>query len=209
MLQVRSGTMLVFNWHPRDGSPYSTLISHPYLKRKRLPSAGSVRITPVFNGWHDDWLINAMYVDLSGAIWNLEGINSQGDKRPLKGGLRKGTFGFSNFGMPDASRIIIAEGFATALAIGISLDCCVVFTTGAANLRLVAEFWRKKSERARISIAADNDATGVGKRAAEEAASAVGGWRVMPTIPGERAGLDWCDVYTRYGPEELRRHWNG
>ncbi|GBE46860.1 DNA primase TraC [bacterium BMS3Bbin12] len=135
---------------------------------------------------------------LDARLWNLQKIAPDGSKRFLPGGRVKGLY--FGIGRPSGA-LVIAEGFATAASIREATDHAVAVTFSASNLRLVAETLRHKlGDAVRIIVAGDNDKSGAGQRAAEDAARAVGGAVAIP----ETVGSDWNDVAKAKGPEAVR-----
>lgn len=179
---------------------------HPYLARKNLPPL-DLKETPNVNGWRERWLICPLYSEPLERIRNLECINSVGDKRPIKGALRRAVYGFAGPGMPTDS-VVICEGWATAAALHVCLDMPVVFAAGKGNLVAVAELWRKGLPSANIIIAADDDVNNAGLEEAKKAAHATDGWIKKPNFGRlKRNRSDWCDVYTDFGAEFVRQGW--
>lgn len=173
---------------------------HPYLARKRLPAFDLGEVDAI-NGWPGRWLISPAYG--SGMrCRNLEAINQDGTKRPIRGAQRKGLFGLVGPGMPT-SHIIIGEGWATCAALAVALEQCIVVSFGAGNLKATALLWRSMLRSASIVIAADNDVNEAGQREAIAAAEAIGSATIkMPARPG-----DWCDLHTKYGADIVRGAW--
>lgn len=196
--QTRAGVVAQKTW---DCSRPAA--EHPYLARKNLPPLELHR-TDAINGWRDDWLICPLFtLDPMERMVNLECINSNGDKRPIKGALRSGVFGYVGPGIPlDA--VIICEGWATAAALHVSLNLPIIFAAGKGNLVAVSEAWRSVRGDADVFIAADDDEPGMAE--ARKAAEAVGAWTKKPNF-GLMRGGDWCDVYTQWGADVVREGW--
>ena len=187
----------------RGGESLHSGKTHPYLARKKLPAL-ELRRTDVINGWREDWLICPLYtLKPMQRIVNLECINSKGDKRPIKGALRSGVFGYVGPGVP-LDDVIICEGWATAAALHVSLNVPIIYAAGKGNLVPVAQAWRAARRDAGIFIAADDDEPGMAE--AKKAAAAVGAWIKKPNF-GLMDGNDWCDVYTRWGVDVVREGW--
>jgi putative DNA primase/helicase len=121
-------------------------------------------------------------------IVNLQSILADGSKKFMYGAEIKGCFGSVGRGMID--KFYIAEGWATACSVSdhFKAPCFVAFSAG--NLKPVAINLRAIYPDANIIIAADNDLSGVGEKAAIEAARAVGGSYIIPEEPG----TDFNDV---------------
>ncbi|MDR5784641.1 toprim domain-containing protein [Caballeronia sp. LZ065] len=147
--------------------------SHPYLTRKGVAACG-LRIDV------DGLLLVPMY-DAAGALWNLQRIDTTGQKRFLTNGRAKGTF-YRIDGSP--ARVILCEGFATGATIHQATGATVLVCFSAGNLRTVA------ADLARVDsvtceVAADNDAS----RTGQEAAEATG----LPYLMPPTVGHDWND----------------
>jgi putative DNA primase/helicase len=150
---------------------------HPYLMDKgiRLDDHSNVRVSegvlliPIFNGKME--------------IVNIQSIISDGSKKFMYGAEIKGCFGHVGRGMIDT--FYIAEGWATAWSVCnyFKEHCFVAFSAG--NLKPVALNLRAFYPKATIIIAADNDLSGVGEKAAFEASRAVGGSYIIPAELGD------------------------
>ena len=165
---------------------------HPYLVRKRVKPHG-LRV-------HRGALVVPMR-DAAGALHSLQFIGAEGDKRFLSGGRVAACY----YGLGRAPRsgeqLIVGEGFATAASISESTGGAVVVAFNAGNLEPVARALRGKYPEARIVIAADNDESGTGQRAAQAAARAVGA--IVATPP--TAGDDFNDVHRELGAASVCR----
>lgn len=141
-------------------------------------------------------------VDESGAVVAGQTITAQGEKRLLKGSVKRGAFHIIQpLDFPET--VILGEGLATALTCHlIQPDALTVAAIDAGNLLPIAEVMRRKYPQARIVIAADNDyhtdKANTGELAAIKAAQAVSGWVTMP--PGEHKA-DWNDYLQQNGLE--------
>lgn len=155
--------------------------SHLYLAKKCIKPHG-VRI-------RGNQLVIPM-CDQSDRIVSLQFIQPDGSKRFLSGGQKKGCFfEIGNFSDP----LLICEGFATGASLHEELGKYVVVAFDAGNLRRVAEIMQARHPKTKIIIAGDNDLSGVGQKAANEAAASVGGLVLIP----DQAGCDWNDVVMR------------
>jgi phage/plasmid primase-like uncharacterized protein/KaiC/GvpD/RAD55 family RecA-like ATPase len=147
---------------------------HPYLKRKRIGAHGA-RITG------DGRLIVPLYDD-SGELASLQYIDHEGGKLYHPGGQTGGKFWMIGT-MDDAGALYLAEGFATAATVHeiTGRPCAVAYS--ASNLVPVAGHLRERYGLAQdLVIVADNDASGVGQRYAEQACAKHGARFVMPPI---------------------------
>lgn len=195
------------NARPCDG--------HPYLDRKRVAADG-VRVQFAHamecrgqfcvEGQSLRGLLLLVPVrDMDRRLWSLQAIDAEGRKSFLRGGRARGLFHVVGgeklrpvVGQEAifAGTVAIAEGYATARSV-VDIDgwpCVVAFNAG--NLAPVARSVRAKFPRARLMICGDNDFSGVGQRAAEDAAEAVGGWWAVPPFSLEEAArgcTDWND----------------
>lgn len=188
---------------------------HPYLDRKRVaPDGVRVQFSHAMEcrgqfcaeGEPLRGLLLLVPVrDMDRRLWSLQAIDTDGRKSFMRGGRARGLFHVVGgeklrpvVGQEAifAGTVAIAEGYATARSV-VDIDgwpCVVAFNAG--NLAPVARSVRAKFPRARLMICGDNDRSGVGQRAAEDAAEAVGGWWAVPPFgPEETArGLtDWND----------------
>lgn len=157
--------------------------SHNYLTKKHI-QPHSARIL-------DNDLIIALWNEKR-EISTLQFINANGDKRFLAGGKKAGCFAV--IGKHDAphDKILICEGFATGASLRDDTGHFVICAMDANNLENVARVIRRLFNSASIVICGDNDASGVGQKAAKNAAIVCGGAYLMPPIEG----MDWNDYLT-------------
>ncbi|MDD5460332.1 MAG: toprim domain-containing protein [Methylococcales bacterium] len=154
---------------------------HPYLIRKRIDphgaklGRGNTLIIPQYNA--------------AGELVNLQFISEDGGKRFLSGGQKKGCF--LTLG-EVTEKILIAEGFATGASLFEDSGHHTVIAFDKGNLEPVAKVIRQLHPNAQIIICGDNDLSGVGQKAAREAALACGGKYILPPIEG----MDWNDYLT-------------
>ena len=148
---------------------------HPYLKRKGIDVHGA-RVTG------DGRLVVPLY-DEDGEISSLQYIDATGKKLYHSGGATGSRYWM--LGELDKT-LYIAEGFATAATIREATNRAVVVAYSASNLVPVTEIMRRKYGATQdIVIVADNDASGVGLRYAEQASAKYGARIVMPPIQGD------------------------
>jgi phage/plasmid primase-like uncharacterized protein len=148
---------------------------HPYLARKGIGAHGA-RVTG------DGRLVVPLY-DSDGKISSLQYIAADGQKLYHPGGQTGGCF-WSIGALESAPRIYIAEGFATAATIHEVTGCPVVIAYSASNLVPVTGSIRCRFESAKVVIVADNDASGVGQRYAEQASAKYGATVIVPPMLG-------------------------
>ncbi len=96
--------------------------------------------------------------DITGKITGGQLISPDGDKSLLPGSQLSGAF-IALAGIPPESpeQVIITEGYATALTVGLLAEGWIVAAVAATNLLKVAEQVRKRWPEARIVLAGDND----------------------------------------------------
>jgi putative DNA primase/helicase len=163
------------------------MLDHPYLCRKQVKAHGIRQSRGA--------LVIPM-CDVSGAIYSVQFIHPNGNKRFLSGGRIKGCF--LMIGTPGPV-ICIAEGYATAASIHEVTGHPVAVAFNCGNLKSVALALRKKYPYARITICADNDdhtPGNPGLTKAREAAQACDGHLAVPPIVGDfndfiTGGVTW------------------
>lgn len=155
---------------------------HPYLQRKGIGVHGA-RVTG------DGRLVVPLYGQ-DGQLSTLQYIAHDGTKLYHPGGQTGGKFWM--IGTTDEpGSIYIAEGFATAATIHEATHRPVVVAYSASNLVPVTGSMREMYGQAQdIVIVADNDASGVGQRYAEQASAKHGARMVMPPILGDANDYD-------------------
>lgn len=149
---------------------------HPYLQRKGVKANGA-RVTG------DGRLVVPLY-NAEGSLTSLQYIAPDGGKLYHAGGQTGGCFWMVGT-MDEPGPLYIAEGFATAATIYETTHrpCAVAYS--ASNLPAVAGTFRAKYGAAQdLVVVADNDASGVGQRYAEQA-SAHGARVILPPIQGD------------------------
>ena len=150
---------------------------HPYLKRKGIGVNGA-RITG------DGRLVVPLF-DKDGTLSSLQYIDSNGIKLYHPGGATGSKFWMIGT-MDEPGTLYGAEGFATAATIHETTNRPCVVAYSASNLvpvtGILRELYGKDQD---IVIVADNDASGVGHRYAEQACAKHGAHMVMPPIPGD------------------------
>jgi putative DNA primase/helicase len=162
---------------------------HPYLKRKGVESHG----VKVLN----DILLVPMR-DVTGKIWNVERIDSEGNKKGLSGGRRTGLY-FTFGTIKD--EVLICEGFSTGASIHEATGKPVAASFNAGNLPHVAQALRNQNVGLDIVICGDDDRQNEinsGREKAEQAAKSVGGRVVFPKFKGD-AGSDFNDMAAESG----------
>lgn len=145
--------------------------AHPYLMRKGIQPNGA-RVTG------DGRLVVPLY-NAEGALSSLQYIDADGGKLYHSGAQTSGCFWMVGT-MDEPGVVYVAEGFATAATIheATNRPCAVAYS--ASNLPAVVA-----TLGADVTIVADNDASGVGQRYADQAAAKYGCRVIVPPIPGD------------------------
>ena len=147
---------------------------HPYLKKKFIQAHGA-RATG------DGRLIVPLF-DVAGNLSSLQYIGEE--KRYHPGAVTRGCSW--TLGDLDGGTIFVAEGFATAATIREVSNRPVVIAYSANNLpEVVRQLRERHGAQQDIVIVADNDASGVGRNKADEAAAKHGARIVMPPDLGD------------------------
>jgi phage/plasmid primase-like uncharacterized protein/KaiC/GvpD/RAD55 family RecA-like ATPase len=149
---------------------------HPYLQRKGIQPHGA-RITG------DGRLMVPLYNE-DGELSSIQYIAADGDKKYHPGGATGSMFWLVG-SMDDATKLYIAEGFATAATIAevTGQPCAVAYS--ASNLVPVTGILKEGHPTMDICIVADHDASGVGQRYAEQASAKFGVRMTTPPILGD------------------------
>ena len=149
---------------------------HPYLRRKGIQVHGA-RVAG------DGRLMVPLYTP-DGELSSLQYIAEDGGKLYHPGGMTRGCLWM--IGVDDSpGTIYVAEGFATAATIHQVTQRPVLVAYSASNLVPVVASWRERAPHQDIVIVADNDASGVGERYAEQAAARSGARVIVPPAPGD------------------------
>ena len=169
-------------------------LAHGYLVAKSLApfgirQSGAALLVPM--------------LDPAFALWNVQRIAPNGDKRFLPGGRIDGLFWSHAMhladGRPSPGPLVIGEGFATVAAIHEATGHAVAAAMSARNLEPVARAMRGLFPARQIIIAADDDchlADNMGLRLARKAAESIGGLMTIPR-PETHAcasGVDFADL---------------
>ena len=163
--------------HSRPADPrHPYLISHYLatfnLRQHRHPAYGDCLVVPLFN---EQW-----------QLMNLEFINPDGLKRPIKGALKKGLF--YQFGSQTWT-LYICESWSTGAAIHLGKPCspCVMSAMGRTNLDAVTAIALRLYPDSDVVIAADNDSPGI-----KDAVSVASKYNLKIVLPSGE-GQDFCD----------------
>ena len=161
---------------------------HPYLKKKGVEAFG-------LRQERGSLLVPCVR---DGLLRTLQYIASDGQKRFMKGGNKRG--GYHAIGSPPITCVVLAEGYATGASAHMATGLPVVIAFDAGNLLPVALAIRARFPAVRMIMGADNDASGRGLEAATEAASAVAGRVVTPPSLGD----DFNDMAAADGLSAVR-----
>lgn len=174
-----------------------------YLTRKGFPALECLTLTAVHKTGGVTFRAGDVVVPLydnTGALVNLQLINSEGLKRTLKGGQVKGTCHVIEGKKQAGKRLWIAEGYATALTVHHLTGETVMVALSSVNLLSLASLARQKHPACQIVLAADRDLNGNGQSKAAAAADACEGIVALPPVFG-----DWNDAFMQKGEEATRK----
>ncbi|WP_163371105.1 toprim domain-containing protein [Endozoicomonas acroporae] len=158
--------------------------NHPYLISHKLPPFNLREIQhPVYG-----WCLLVPLINEHGQLRNLERINPEGMKRPVKGAQKQGLF--YQFG-GDSWTKYICEGWATGAAIHLNKPCrpSVLCAMSAGNMKNVTTIARLKYPESDIVIAADHDPAGI-----QKAFLIAQSFNLKVVVP-DQAGADFCDLH--------------
>ncbi|MDD7817725.1 primase-like DNA-binding domain-containing protein [Citrobacter freundii complex sp. 2022EL-00793] len=174
-----------------------------YLTRKGFPALECLTLTAMHKTGGVTFRAGDVVVPLSddtGALVNLQLINSDGLKRTLKGGQVKGACHIIEGQKQTGKRLWIAEGYATALTVHLLTGETVIVALSSVNLLSLASLARHKYPACQIVLAADRDLNGDGQTKAAVAAEACEGIVALPPVFG-----DWNDAFMQKGEEATRK----
>ncbi|ELY9423373.1 toprim domain-containing protein [Cronobacter dublinensis] len=180
-----------------------TATGNAYLTRKGFPDWECPVLTAIHKTGGVTFRAGDVVVPLyddTGALVNLQLINSDGLKRTLKGGAVKGACHTIEGKKQAGKRLWIAEGYATALTVHHLTGETVMVALSSVNLLSLASLARQKHPACEIVIAADRDLNGVGQTSAAAAAEACKGIVALPPVFG-----DWNDAFVQQGEEAMRQ----
>lgn len=126
---------------------------HPYITKKQIDPA------PLRQ--HRGELLVPM-IDEHGALWNLQRIKADGEKRFLKGGRIDGLFAMIGDFTHETRGVVLVEGYATGDSVHRAAGLPVVVTFNTSNMPKVARLWAERRPDLEYTIFADDDhATGL------------------------------------------------
>ncbi|EBD2616102.1 toprim domain-containing protein [Salmonella enterica] len=174
-----------------------------YLTRKGFPALECLMLTAIHKTGGVTFRAGDVVVPLyddTGALVNVQLINSDGLKRTLKGGAVKGACHTIEGKKQAGKRLWVAEGYATALTVHHLTGETVMVALSSVNLLSLASLARQKHPACQIVLAADRDLNGNGQTKAAAAAGACEGIVALPPVFG-----DWNDAFVQKGEEATRK----
>ena len=203
-----------------DSKELADPTAHEYLRRKGVKAHG-LRLS------YDGALLVPLR-DASGALWNVQRIFPNGEKRFLSGGRKSGLLHLLDnapavgdevstvenagaAGRPaDPAVKLIAEGYATAATVHEATGWPTACALDAGNLAKVAQALRQQHPGALLMLCGDDDRStesktgrNPGRDKATAAAQAVQGIAIFPQdLPG--GGSDFNDMHQAHGLEAVR-----
>lgn len=188
---------------------------HPYLQRKGVSSAGTLReiaasslvgligYTPASSGERLTGRILVAPVEVDGKLSTVELIDEAGRKAALKGGIKSAGY-WCAVPLEGATRILVAEGVATALSAHQCTKTPAVAALSCGNLRKASQALARAYPGAQVTILAD---IGNGADDARKAADAIGAALAIPDFGGSRHEdeTDFNDLHCAAGAAEVAR----
>ncbi len=170
----------------------------PYLERKK--------VNPFGVHFHNGCVIIPLR-DINGKLWSLQSIQSDGKKRFLPAGRKKGCFHHLG-SFQNGSPILICEGYATGASLYMATKKPTVVAFDAGNLDSVIETLKNSYPNSPLIIAGDDDVwkeKNVGRIGAEEVAQKHGCSVVFPTFNNTKTKpTDFNDLHVLEGLEEVK-----
>jgi putative DNA primase/helicase len=189
-----TATLAMNKWNALSETGQST-----YLEKKHVDGFG-VRFSKGF-------LIIPLK-DTTGKLWSLQWIGTDGTKRFLPGGRKKGCFHHIGV-LEDGKPIIIAEGYATGASIYMATQGTVVVAFDAGNLEPVIEDLKQTYPNSPLTIARDDDCwkdTNPGREKAEEVAQKYNCSVVFPQFKNtETKPTDFNDLHVLEGLDTVKQ----
>ena len=173
--QRQRNTMRYAQWLWAKAKPADR--DHPYLLSKQVQPYGLRQ--------KDQQLLVPLICQ--GQLLNLQRITPDGDKRFLKGGRIKGCHALLG-NLRVGARLYLCEGWATGATLHAATDCPVACAMNAGNLLAAGLQLRQEYPDCELIVAGDDDrltAGNPGRRAATDAAAALGCGLVFPPWSGE------------------------
>ena len=165
-------------------------LTHPYLIRKQVKPYEIRQFNSCFPGEAGGLAIPMC--DESGTLYSIQSITANGAKSFMTRARVRGCFHL----IGEVGEVLcLCEGYATAASIHEATGYPAAVAFSAGNLLPVAHALRDKHPHVTILLCGDHDKSGVGQKAAQEAAEAISGLVVIPT----EEGMDWNDVAVTQG----------
>ncbi len=180
----------------------------PYLAAKGLTGYKSALTSKILRAGGRDFPVGSLLLpvtDTDATMTGIQIIDADG-KALLKDSKVAGRFiAAGDWPQDPPAKIIISEGYATALTVGLLSEGWSLAALSKDNMKNVAVAVRSRWPDAQIILAGDNDfADGKpnkGRESAVKAALAVNGWVTLP--PG-RFKADWDDHRRDFGIQRSR-----
>ena len=157
---------------------------HPYLQKKSVQPYGLKQN-------QKGQLVMPIYI--GDRLASLQYISGDGTKRFLPDGETGGGY----FVIPPASKtareIYVVEGYATGASVHRATEAAVVVALNAGNLSRVGQALRTRNPAAALVFVGDNDKSGVGQKAASEAARLCGARVIIPPKDDPDSSVDAND----------------
>lgn len=176
--------------------------THPYLARKKVKSFGLRE--------HRGSLLIPIWI--SGEVWSLQSIDSDGEKRFFPGGkISAGHYLIGDMLLVQSCpAVCIAEGYATAATIHEATGYPVAVAFNVGNLTAVSDRMRAQFPDVHIVVCADDDyatAGNPGLTKARDAVQSIGGRIAVPEFgdPRPKGATDFNDMASVYGLEAVGR----
>ncbi|MEW5561573.1 DUF927 domain-containing protein [Enterobacter asburiae] len=181
----------------------------PYLAGKGLAGHSSRLTTRELMAGGEKYPSGSLMLPVKNTQGNITGIqliSGNGVKNLMKGSKYSGCFiPVSDFPEGSPEKVVIAEGYGTAVSVSLLSDAWPLAALSKTNLKAAAEAVREKWPETQIIIAGDNDfmdgKPNEGREVAIKAALAVKGW---VSIPPGRAKADWDDYRRDFGIQRAR-----
>lgn len=150
---------------------------HPYLQRKQIGAHG------VYQTGDGRLMVPIV---LNGKVASAQYIDADGNKQFHGGGEVKGGYFAMGPLPPQEGPVYVAEGYATAASIYEATGATAVMALNAGNMPPVAKWLRETLGPVReIVVVGDNDESGTGQAAANEAAHLSGARMILPPEIGD------------------------
>lgn len=197
--QAVAAQVALTEWGAASGAGESVYLRNKGVQGHGVRYAGDLLLVPVR--------------DVDDKLWSLQRINAKGEKSFLKGGRVSGCFHLIGQ-IEGASRLLIAEGYATGATLHEATGDPVAVAFSDTNLSRVVEALRGKYPDLLMAVCADDDRpteTKTGKNPGIVGArNAARRGRAQAVIQPDLSGLpdgatDFNDLAVRKGLKEVRR----